>query len=185
MANLYITEQNSVLRKTGDRLIVQKDDKILLDTQCHKIDAVLIFGNVQFTTQAVHELFQHGIEMAILTRSGKLIGQITSPSTKNITLRLQQFKKYWDNDFKLSFSKQIVAGKIKNSLSLISLFSYNHPELDFKTEINALQNKPDAIEASNQIEQLLGIEGSSAKTYFNAFAKMLLVIEQFILSTNH
>jgi len=63
MANLYLTEQGSILRKTGDRLIVQKDDEVLLDVQCSKIDAVLIFGNVQFTTQAVHELFEHGIEL--------------------------------------------------------------------------------------------------------------------------
>ena len=28
MANLYLTEQGSVLRKTGDRLIMQKDDEI-------------------------------------------------------------------------------------------------------------------------------------------------------------
>jgi CRISPR-associated protein Cas1 len=35
MANLYLTEQNSILRKTGDRLIVQKNDEILLDVQCH------------------------------------------------------------------------------------------------------------------------------------------------------
>jgi len=47
MANLYLTEQNSILRKTGDRLIVEKDDEVLLDVQCHKIDAGLIFGNVQ------------------------------------------------------------------------------------------------------------------------------------------
>ena len=48
MANLYLTEQNSILRKTGDRLIVQKNEETLLDVQCHKIDAVLIFGNVQY-----------------------------------------------------------------------------------------------------------------------------------------
>ena len=69
---------------SGDRLIVQKDDETLLDVRCHKIDAVLIFGNVQFITQAVHALFQHRREMAILTRTGKLIGQITSPTPKNL-----------------------------------------------------------------------------------------------------
>jgi len=51
MANLYSTEQGFVLRKTGDRIIVQKDDEILLDVQCNKINAVLILGNVQFTMQ--------------------------------------------------------------------------------------------------------------------------------------
>jgi len=174
MANLYITEQNSILRKTGDRLIVQKDDEILLEVQCHKVDAVLIFGNVQFTTQAVHELFQHNIEMAILTRRGKLIGQITSPSPKNITLRLQQFKKYWDDDFKLSFAKEIVVGKIKNSLFVINSFAYNHPELDFKTETAGLKSRLNDAAQTTSIEQLLGIEGSAAKLYFRAFGKMLL-----------
>ena len=174
MANLYLTEQNSILRKTGDRLIVQKGEEILLDVQCHKIDAVLIFGNVQFTTQAVHELFQHGIEMAILTRTGKLIGQITSPSTKNITLRLQQFKKYWDNDFKLILSKAIVAGKIKNGLRVIQLFSYNHPDLDFETEITTLKTRLSDVGSATQIDQLFGLEGSAAKAYFEAFGRMLL-----------
>jgi len=120
MANLYLTEQGSVLRKKGERLIVGKDEQVLLDVECHKIDAVLIFGNVQFTTQAVHELFEQGIELAILTRTGKLIGQITSPTPKNIELRVNQFKKYEDPDFKLSFSKRIVKGKIRNSLQMLS-----------------------------------------------------------------
>ena len=31
MANLYLTEQNSILRKSGDRLIIEKDEEILLE----------------------------------------------------------------------------------------------------------------------------------------------------------
>ncbi len=173
MANLYLTEQNSILRKSGDRLIIQKGDEILLEVQCHKIDAVLIFGNVQFTTQVVHELFEHGTEMAILTTTGKLIGQITSPSTKNIVLRLQQFKKYWDNDFRLSLSKRIVSGKIKNCLSVIRLFSYNHREYGFETEVASLKARLSDVESVNQIDQLFGVEGSAAKVYFEAFGRML------------
>jgi CRISPR-associated protein Cas1 len=174
MANLYLTEQNSILRKTGDRLIVQKQDEILLDVQCHKIDAVLIFGNVQFTTQAVYELFEHGIEMAILSRTGRLIGQITSPATKNIVLRLQQFKKYWDNEFRLKLSIEIVTGKITNCLDFIRHFSYNHPGIGFESETIALKTTLKNVRSANRIDQLLGLEGGAAKTYFSAFGKMIL-----------
>jgi len=31
MATVYLTEQGSILRKTGDRIVVEKDDKVLLD----------------------------------------------------------------------------------------------------------------------------------------------------------
>jgi CRISPR-associated protein Cas1 len=34
MANLYLTEQGAVLRKTGERLLVEKDDKELLEIEC-------------------------------------------------------------------------------------------------------------------------------------------------------
>ena len=174
MANLYLTEQGSVLRKKGERLIVEKDEEVLLDVECHKIDAVLIFGNVQFTTQAVHELFQHGIELAILTRTGRLIGQITSPTTKNIELRVEQFKKYEDGVFKLRFSRSIVTGKIRNSLQMLRLFSYNHPEIDLKEETQGLERAENGISQQNTIESLNGVEGMAARYYFNGFGKMIL-----------
>ena len=107
MANVYITEQGAVLRKTGDRLIVEKDAEVLLDVPCDNLDAVLIFGNIQFTTQAVHELFQHGIDMALLTRTGRLVGKITSPAGKNVELRITQFAKHMDEAFRLTLGKTI------------------------------------------------------------------------------
>lgn len=146
---------------------------------------LLPYLNVQFTTQAVHELFEHGIEMAILTRYGKLIGQITSPATKNITLRLHQFNKYWDEGFRLMISKRIVSGKINNSLSVIRLFSYNHPEIDFKDEVYNLQTRLEKTESITSIGQLLGLEGASAKDYFCAFSKMILGDYDFRVRKKH
>lgn len=174
MANLYLTEQNSILRKTGDRLIVEKDDQVLLDVQCHKIDAVLIFGNIQFTTQAVHELFEHGIEMAIHTRSGRLVGQLTSPTTKNIALRIKQFAKYEDTAFRTRLAKEIVTGKINNCLHLMREFSYNHSDIDLAAETASLKGKLAAVTSADGLEQLLGMEGDAAKIYFQGFAKMML-----------
>ncbi len=174
MPNLYLTEQGSVLRKRGDRLIVEKDDAVLLDVECHKIDSVLIFGNVQFTTQAVHELFEHGIEMAILTRTGRLIGQITSPFTKNIELRIAQFKMHGDEGFKLAFARNIVKGKMRNSIQTLRGFAYNHPEIDLKAEIDAIESAQRKIDGHVSLDSLNGAEGRAARNYFAGFAKMIL-----------
>lgn len=53
MPTLYLTEQGSYLRKTSKRLVVEKDDKVLLEVPEFKVDQVLVFGNVQITTQAL------------------------------------------------------------------------------------------------------------------------------------
>ena len=174
MANLYLTEQNSILRKSGDRLIIEKDDAVLLEVQCHKIEAVLIFGNVQFTTQVVHELFEHGIEMAIFTRTGRLVGQITSPSPKNIMLRIQQFKKYWDKDFRLVFSKAVVTGKLRNGLTLLRQFAYNHPDADIKNQMAQIEDSIRTVDKATAPDQLNGVEGNAARAYFDAFGRMIL-----------
>ena len=174
MANLYITEQQSILRKTGDRLLVEKDGEIILDVQCHKIDAVFIFGNVQFTTQAVHELFEHGIEMAIMTRRGRLIGQITSPATKNIALRLAQFRRFDEPAFRLALARSVISGKLKNCLALMKGFSANHPEINIMEQMKALKIYSKSVPEAQSTEQLLGIEGSAARIYFKAMGSMIL-----------
>jgi len=174
MANLYITEQNSILRKTGDRLIVQKNDATILDVQCHKIDAVLIFGNVQFTTQAVNELLEHDIELAILSRTGRLKGQLTPPAPKNIALRIMQFQRYHDDEFRLKLSKEILKGKFLSGIHMLTMFLTNHPNLKFGDELGGLKKALVAIESADSIEQLFGIEGSAAKSYYHAYGMMFL-----------
>ncbi len=162
-----------MLCKTGERLIVRKEDKILLDVQCDKIDAVLIFGNVQFTTQAVRKLFEHNIELALLTRTGRLIGQLTPPMPKNIELRMTQYERYKDKDFVLRISKAIVTGKLKNSLQVLRRFSYNHPEVKLDNEAKGLERLFKKIQSKSSIPELMGIEGSGAKIYFSGFSKMM------------
>ena len=174
MANLYITEQGAVLRKTGDRLLVEKDEEILLDVPCEKIDAVLIFGNVQVTTQSIRELFEHGVELAILTRTGRLVGQITSPATKNIELRIEQFRKYWDDSFRTTLARIIVRGKILNGVNLLRAFSYNHPDINLTPVVEGMQSALSTIDGAANINTLMGIEGSAARVYFSGFGKMIL-----------
>lgn len=174
MANLYLTEQGSVLKKTGDRLIVQKEGELLLDVQCSKIEAVLVFGNVQVTTQAIRELFEHGIELALLTKSGRLIGQLTSPATKNIELRLAQFKRYEDEDFRLRLAKALVCGKFVNCLHTIKSFAANHTAKDFSSEITGMEGALEAARGADSVAVLRGIEGNAARIYFGGFGKMIL-----------
>ena len=66
MPVLYVTEQQSIIRKTSDRLVVEKEGNVLMEIPCLKLDTVLIFGNVQVTTQALVEMLDHGIEQLVV-----------------------------------------------------------------------------------------------------------------------
>lgn len=173
MAFLYITEQGAVLRRTGHRLIVEKDETVLADVPASKVEGVMIFGNVQFTTQAVRLLLECGIEMALFTSTGRLLGQITSPSTKNIVLRQAQYARSGDPAFVLSFARIIVEGKIRNALEFLREFQHNHPEPSLEDENRTLSALLGEMPPQADMTVLLGHEGIAARTYFSAFAKMV------------
>ncbi len=173
MAYLYITEQQSCLRKTGDRLLVTKEDATLLDVQCHKVDGVLIFGNVQVTTQAVHELMEHDIELAILTRTGRLVGQLTSPATKNIELRLNQFRRYDDPGFCLTYARALVSAKIGNGRNVVLAHARNHPDPLLNSVAEELARSGQSAAQAVCIDALRGIEGTAARIYFGALSAMI------------
>lgn len=173
MAFLYLSEQGACLQKTGERLVVAKEGEILLDLPVGKVEAVLIFGNVQFTTQAAHLLLQQGVEMALFTRRGRLVGQLTSPFTKNVTLRQAQYDRAADPEFALDLAKIIVGAKLTNSRGLLQEFARNHPESGLKGEIERLTELILQIGGSPNLAALLGLEGAAAHTYFQGLARMV------------
>jgi CRISPR-associated protein Cas1 len=173
MANLYLTEQGAVLHKTGERLVVTKGECTLLDVPCHEIDAVLIFGNVHVTTQAVRTLMEHGIEMALLTRRGKLLCQLTPPMAKNVLLRLAQYQRTQDKAFCLATARAIVAAKIASGLQFIRQHTSNYRGQSMAQELRELQRCSERVDATADTSALFGIEGNAARVYFQAFGKML------------
>lgn len=185
MAVLYLLEQNTILRKSGKRLLFchkppgasskpgVRERDILIDLPCEDVDQVMLFGNVQMTTQVMHQLLYHGIETAVFSYHGKLLGQLTPPAGKNIPLRLAQFDKYHDEKFRLHYAKTIVEYKITYSLDQLRLYEYNHPGTFSKADIKTIEQIADKIKTAEKCESLLGLEGAASAQYFTLLAKML------------
>ena len=169
MANLYLIEQGSILRKTGDRLIVEKDNKELLEIECFKIDTVFVFGNVHVTTPVLTELLDHGIELALLTMGGRLKGQLTPPKAKNVLLRMAQYQKSQEGPFALSLARCFVQGKAENALSLLTRHHRNYPERGFDPYRQELERLLAKIGEAQALDSLRGLEGTAARIYFEGF----------------
>ena len=175
MAVLYLTEQQAVLRKTSDRLRLEKDGELLLEVPCAKIDAMLILGNVQVTTQALFELLDHGIELAYLSRSGQLRGQLTPPRAKNLPLRMRQYETVKDESFRLGISREIIGAKIASSAAVLRRLRKDYPDEIDRESIERIESALDAAAEAESQESLLGIEGSAAARYFQAVARAVPV----------
>ena len=173
MAYLYLTEQGSVLRKIGDRLVVEKEESILLDVPHHKIDAVLIFGNVQITTQAMAELLDAGIPVSLLSRQGHLRGSLQPPQGKNVLLRVAQFRMHVEPGKALAMARRAVEAKLANAAAVLSRFGSGDEARSAATHaaIEQLAEARGKISSAETIEMLDGVEGAAARVYFTVLMR--------------
>lgn len=173
MPTLYLIDQGSKLKRTSERLVVEKDGNLLLEVPFFKVDRILIYGNITITTPAMIFLLENGIDTSFLSLYGKFRGRLLPRASKNIYLRVAQFDKYKDEEFKMSFARQILRGKLKNSRIILSKYASNHPEVNFSRHIRELDGQIRSLERKVKLSPLLGVEGQASAVYFDAFPQMI------------
>ena len=172
MATLYLTEQGARLLRTHSRLIVEKDNKPLLQVPIIKINNIVIFGRVMVTVPVIELVLNEGIPCAFLSINGRLKGILEPIKSKNILLRIRQYERAKDEHFRVYLSRLIVYGKIRNQKRLIQRFSHNHPELNFEAESSELDIMLKHLQLKNNISGIMGIEGQATAVYFRAYSKL-------------
>ncbi len=179
MATLYVTEQGATLRKEQNRIIVECDERAIAEIHDFKIERVVVFGNVQLTSQVMAHLLHNGIDTSFVTLSGRLKGRLAAIESKNVALRLKQYERTQDARYSRQMAAAIVSGKIGNGIEILSRYQRNHPENDFNADIGQLRAVLHKIAAVPTLESLRGLEGQAANLYFKGFARMLRRDMQF------
>lgn len=172
MATLYLTEQGAKLQRTQTRLIVEKDGKLLLQLPIIKIDRVIVFGRTAITIPVFELLLKEGIPTSFLSQDGRLKGFLEPVQSKNILLRIRQYERVKNEQFRVEMAKSIVSGKIRNQKRLLQRFSHNHPELNFTDELAEIELQLASVQEKNSLASLLGIEGLATAIYFQGFSKL-------------
>lgn len=175
MAVLYVVEQGAKIRKTGHRIVVEKDGSELLEVEAMRLDTILVFGNVQVSTQALAELLAQGIELALFSSHGELRGQLTPPHARNVELRLRQYARHGDEAWRLARAREVVTAKLRNSLMVLKQADWDRGEPALKERRAQLEAGLRSAEHARDLDQLRGVEGAAARAYFDCFPALLRV----------
>ena len=97
------------------------------------------------------------------------MGRACGYSSKNVELRVAQYAAARDSAFCSRFARGIVAAKIRNGRTMLRR-NHEGVEASVLFELEQLAKKADREE---ELESLLGIEGTAARVYFAAFSGMV------------
>lgn len=145
----------------NDNLVIKdEEDKIILQTTCHRVLALWIVGNGQISTGLLERAKKFAFPILILSQNFRCTGIWSSPTEGNFLLRQKQYV-----HVDLSIAKHLVVNKITNQIATLNSIRKKEPEC--KDAISKLrQHLSDATKA-NDLQVLLGLEGVAAKTYFS------------------
>ena len=189
-AVLYLQEPGAHAGRRAEHLVVTIDGKQTNRIPMASIQQVVIFGNVQVSTQMLHTLAEQEIPVSYLTGYGKFVASVMPSPPKNVALRAHQYRAFADPAVALGLSRSIVAAKIANQRTLL-MRSLRSQAKDQTADGEAAIPDPapargssepaarDMAEMLDRVDRapdqgvLLGLEGQSAALYFGEFGRML------------
>jgi CRISPR-associated protein Cas1 len=162
---MYVTKQGARIEKEYRRILVTKDDEVLMRVPLARISHIVLVGRVGATTPALHALLRAGVGLSLINRTGRLRGRLTPPTGKNIPRRHAQYARGQEADFCLSVGRAIVGGKLRNQRTMARRICRGHPEID-EEPIEEITAAVKATEDAADLAEVRGQEGRGARAYF-------------------
>jgi CRISPR-associated protein Cas1 len=168
---LHVVEQGTMVRRAGSRVVVTKKDAVLLDVPAMKMQGVLVYGNVQVSTQCLRNLLEEGVWVSFFSRNGTYRGRLQPPSERGGALRRRQWQRSADEAFCLQFAKAVVRGKILSQKRVAAAYAKNYLAETLGSGHEILRESLDRVEDASDVAQLRGIEGNATRAYFDLFRR--------------
>jgi CRISPR-associated protein Cas1 len=169
---LYVMTQNAYAHLDNATVRIDVEREKRLKVPLHHIGSVVCFGNVLVSPALLHRLADEGKSLVWLEDSGRFKARLEGPVSGNILLRRAQHTKALDPVFSLRFARSCVAGKVRNSRTVVLRAAR---ESASQEEAAVLQRAADDLAASlravadvEDVDALRGIEGAAARSYFTA-----------------
>jgi len=172
---VYSNEHQTRIRYKKGSLVIstlEQNRRIPLEA----IDAVVIFAG-QMTTDAIAECVRRKIRVSVLTRGGKLRFVVGAPIAGNVHLRAAHHAAASDETTATSVARLIVAAKIRNSATVLRRWAHDHTDsttsVQLRIRSDQVLQRVERISSVDDRDALRGIEGDTARIYFNGLAEVL------------
>lgn len=169
---LYVMTPNAYAHLENNTLRIDVEREKRMQVPLHHLGSLVCFGNVLVSPALMHRMADEGKSVVLLDGSGRFKARLEGPVSGNILLRQAQHKSADESEFTLEFARSVIAGKLKNSRTLVLRAAREAPDAGEQAELtraaDSLAASMRATAAAKRVDALRGIEGEAARGYFAA-----------------
>ena len=143
------------------------------------LESVFCFSYEGCSPALMGKLCESGIALNFISPQGRFMGRLQGAVRGNVLLRTAQIKMFDGvNEKTLMLIRNTVAAKLANCCGVLKRSLRDYPEMDndgaVSECINRLAEYAENVFSYDDKLEILGLEGSAAKAYFDVFDRMLV-----------
>jgi CRISPR-associated protein Cas1 len=166
---IYIYDSSAKVGYSENQITVQNDQK-LCQYPIENFDSVAIFGMPHLSTNFLRKMLEKKIDLQFFSQDGHYVGRLISPDNVSPQKQRLQANKTADDQFRLQITKQIIAAKIRNQMSLLRAYLGDD---QIKEELDQMQYSLEMLYYADAVNVCVGFEGNAAKSYFAGLQKIV------------
>lgn len=175
---LYITNPETYLSLDGENVVIKKEENVAMRLPLHNLESIVCFGYLGVSPMLMGACAERNIGLCFLTPNGRFLARILGKVKGNVLLRKTQYFYSEEREKSVTIARSFLTGKLANCRKVVQRAIRDHAMLvdvpALEAAAAALKEQMRALQECDNIEDLMGFEGSAAKLYFGVFDQFIL-----------
>jgi len=175
---LFVTTDGTYLAREGNAILVRIEQQTKLRVPIHTINSIVCFGRVSCSPAAMQLATSQGVAIVFLNIHGRFIARLHGPTTGNVLLRREQYRRAEQPDACAAIARAIIAAKIANCRTALQRTLRDHPghhdNDEIQRAVHQLRRLITQLKQQQPLDIIRGIEGDAARTYFGVFDHLII-----------
>ncbi|MDR1947521.1 MAG: type I-C CRISPR-associated endonuclease Cas1c [Desulfovibrio sp.] len=170
---LYVTSQKSYLSKDGECVCVHFENAEKKKIPIHTLGGLVLFGRVSCSPFLLGHCAENGVSVSWLTEQGRFMASMHGPTSGNVLLRREQYRKADDSVFAAAMAGAFTISKIYNCRTILRRAARDKPNPETDEVCVRLSHCLERLRAGLPLENTRGVEGEAAQLYFSVFSGLI------------
>ncbi|MBA4067655.1 MAG: type I-MYXAN CRISPR-associated endonuclease Cas4/Cas1 [Isosphaera sp.] len=171
---LHVVTQGTAVGVSGDALVVKPRDEPERKHPMRGVEALLVHGFNQVSTQAIRKCVEHGVGVHWLTVSGHHTASLV-PTAGQVQRRVRQYRALADEAVCLRLARQLATAKVEGQYRYLLRASRGDAEAraEIREPLGGIRPLLGRIPGAADRDAVRGLEGMAAAHYFAALRTLL------------
>lgn len=175
---LYVTVPEAYLSLDGENIVIKKEQDVAMRLPLHNLENIVCFAHLGASPALMGACAARNVGLCFLTPNGRFLARVIGKVKGNVLLRKKQYLISEKEEDSVPIAASFLIGKLSNCRKVIERALRDHALLvnvkSLSETSSSLRETMRALKDCRTIDDLMGFEGSAAKSYFGILDELIL-----------